>query len=707
MNQAAIPHQTDYLRIDHNYSRLTIPIFFFIIILFFSAWVRFDGITEQGLSGGDTIRQMREAKLWADGQPPRFTGIFYRPVSYFLQGLAIKIFGYTDYSIKILHDFMDMINIFLIFLLAVKFAKNLWVGVASSLLYAFLPKVIYFCRSEMVHVESTTFVLLALFFFILFDRQGKKGFKWYLLLFLAGLNSGLAANTHTDLAFLAPGYVLYLFIKSYSSQNKKKSFKEFLIHGSIFSFSFFTPYLLGFFIFGTEKVFHIMLAGGKIVKWNMDNLYNPVSKPQLFFGILNNSLNFHFGKQFFFLGILLIGVIFIMIYRIIKKQNDPLYAYFPLILILSYVFFYSCFFSGVIGSERYFIPLLPLVIFIVTLWYYKISRQFLGNYSLIGFICLFLILFFLNAKMMPGTKIPKSSYRFIYDILKDDVNPENKLLIAPVTVYSLDRGYQYDLHFGENAVYMCYLPLNNEYNLKTLKELLKGMNIRYIFLGKNIDRRLLDPNCPLRLTKIYKPWLKNEKSPYSLEKDLRIINAYIQSKGGLLVDTNWFGEIYYLTGVEMAQTKNLITNGSFEYWWKGLPMGKWKILSGKVSMSAESTDGSNSMRLEPGDKKGTIITWTFPKSFCEDAPKLRVRLDAKAGKAGRLVFYFIGYINKKWEIIKPGFVRCHFNGKWATISQDFVLTPDIKVAVFNLRVLPGAKKPAYVDNLSIERIKEQ
>ncbi|MGD2090133.1 MAG: hypothetical protein PVH61_28410 [Candidatus Aminicenantes bacterium] len=54
---------------------------------------------------------------------------------------------------------------------------------------------------------------------------------------------------------------------------------------------------------------------------------------------------------------------------------------------------------------------------------------------------------------MPGTKIPKSPYRFVYDILKHDVNWENKLLIAPVSVYSLDRGYQLDLYFGKNLVY--------------------------------------------------------------------------------------------------------------------------------------------------------------------------------------------------------------------------------------------------------------
>jgi hypothetical protein len=702
----------DCISAEHNYLKAMVPIFFLIVILFFSAWIRFDGITEQGISPGDNFRYIREAKIWAAGSPPKFAGIFYRPVSYFLHGMAIKIFGYNDYSIKILHGFMDMINILLIFFIAAKLTKNPWVGVLSSLLYAFLPKVIYLARNEMVHVESTTFVLLSIFFFILFDSQRKNRFKLYLLLFLSGLNSGLAANTHADLAFLAPGYVLYLFIKSYNSQNKRESLKEFLLFTFIFTFSFFTPYFLGFLLFGLQKVLKVFLNEASIVKWYIDNIYDPVSKPHLFFNILAKSIKYYFEKQSLFVSLLLIGTIVIIIYRKIKKQKDQLCTYLPLILIFTYVFLYSCFFSSSIAFERYYMPIVPLVIFSITIWCYKITEQFFGKYSLIGFICLFLILFLLNPKEMPGKRKYKSCYRSVYDILKENVNPENKLLIAPVTIYFLDRGYQHDLYFGKNAVYMCHLPLKNEYNPESLKKLLDGINIRYIFVGNTIDRRLIDPNCPIvdKFGKTLQPWLRNDKSPYSLEKDLEIIQAYIHSKGGLLINENRFGKIYYLTGDKSVRKKfGLITNGSFEHWWKDIPMGEWKLINGRIFKSQEATDGINSLRFEPGQKEGSRIIRIFeePRHLLENGSKLRVRLDAKAGKSDRLIFFFTAKINGKWQKVESAAVRYPGKGEWVTLSGDLVITPGMKRLIFHLRLSAGAREPAFVDNLSIELLNEE
>lgn len=552
VNHAAISRWTNCQGTGKNYRTGIIPIIFLLVILFFSAWIRFDRITKQGINPGDSFRYVREAKIWADGKPPTFEGLFYRPLSYFLQAAAIKIFGYTDYSTKILHGLMDMINIILIFLIAAGLAENAWVGVVNSLLYAFLPAVVKLTRSEMVHVEGTTFVLLAFYFFFLFDKHGKKGFKGYFLLFLSGMNSGLAANTHADLAFLAPGYVLYLFIKSYNSQNKKESLKTFVTFASIFSFSFFTPYLAGFLIFGFKKVFLVLISEFSVVTDYMKNISGSISPFQLFGEILIGSIKFFFGKPFLFISILLIGTIFIIIYRKVRKENDPLCMYLPLLLILSYVFLFSCFLNSFeIGYGRYFMALIPSLILTVSLWYYKIFKQFLGKFSLIGFTCLFLILFFINPKELPGKRKFKSPYREIYDILKNNVNSKNKLLLAPVSLYSLDRGYQLDLYFGKNAVYLCRLPFESEYNPESLNTRLNDMNIRYIFMGKQIDTRLLNHDSPV--WRRYNPWFNNDRNPYSLKKDLRIIKTYIRSKGGLLVNANRFGKIYYLPGEEDAQ----------------------------------------------------------------------------------------------------------------------------------------------------------
>ncbi|MGD2090147.1 MAG: hypothetical protein PVH61_28480 [Candidatus Aminicenantes bacterium] len=80
MNEVSGFLQTNNPGNSHNYLKQTDPIISLLIILFFSVWVRFDGITEQGISRGDRFGYLREAKLWADGKPPKFMGRFYRPV---------------------------------------------------------------------------------------------------------------------------------------------------------------------------------------------------------------------------------------------------------------------------------------------------------------------------------------------------------------------------------------------------------------------------------------------------------------------------------------------------------------------------------------------------------------------------------------------------------------------------------------------------
>jgi hypothetical protein len=386
-----------------------------------------------------------------------------------------------------------------------------------------------------------------------------------------------------------------------------------------------------------------------------------------------------------------------------KKESDPPLAYFPLILIFSYALVFAILFNHLMPAARgrILMPLLPLVIFTITIWYDKIIKQLMGKYALVGFISLFLILFLLNPKVMPGNKIYKSQYRLVYDILKDHVNSGNKLLIAPVSIYSFDRGYQSDLYFGKNAIYLVHLPIKNEYSLESLKKLLQNMNIRYIFLGRRIDRRLLNPDFPL--SGPHRGWLRNEKIPYSLEKDREIIQAYIRSKGGLIINENRFGEIYYLCDGE--EESGLIPNGSFEHWWNRFPIGKWRLVNGRISQSEEATDGSSSIRFETDDNEGSRIIWDFGDLFKEEV-KLRVRCDVKEGKSCKFCLFFTAGINGKRQIIKPGMVRYTGKGDWMSIGNDFKITPGMKGIFFHLRLFPGARAPAFVDNLSIELLKE-
>ena len=702
--------------------RSSLPVIFLIVILFFGAWVRFNGITEQGILLGDGFRHIHEAKLWATGQAPEFSGNrFYRPVSFFLQGMAIRIFGYNDYAIKLLHVIMDMISIILIFIIASILAGDLWAGAASSVIYAFLPKVVLLVRSEWLQVESTFFVLLTFFFFILF-AAGKSGKRTALfLLFLSGFSAGLAANTHADLAFLAPGYVLFLFIKSYNSQNIKKSFKEFFILASIFTFSFFTPYISGLFLFGLDRVAQVFANEFSMASHQMTSFLGHASQSSIFFRILHGPITSYFGIKFYIAVMLLAGTVLIMIYFKFKKKKEKvsLQGYLPLILILFYAFFYSSLLFS-IPMWRVLMPLLPLFIFAIALWYYKIFKQIFGKYVLIAFIGFSSILFLTNAKVFPGEAKDKyqSEFRLIYDLLKDDVNSKNKLLIAPVILYPTGSGFKLDLYFGKNAVYMYQLPINKEYNRESLGELLRGMHIRYIYLGKRLYRMLpvRAANPDFYLSEFHKRWLRNEKFHYSLEKDLEIIYAYIRDRGGKLIHENCSGKIYYLTDKKpVPQKTSLITNGSFEHWCTAffpmndvpsapMPVGEWILASGSISKSGEAAKGLSSICFEPDDKKDTRIKWTFIKSQYEEGSKLRVRLDAKVGNSDKFIFFFTAVIHGKKQFIKPGVVRFTGKGDWMTLTKNFVITPGMEELVFHLWLRAGAGEPAFIDNLSIERL---
>jgi hypothetical protein len=133
-------------------------------------------------------------------------------------------------------------------------------------------------------------------------------------------------------------------------------------------------------------------------------------------------------------------------------------------------------------------------------------------------------------------------------------------------------------------------------------------------------------------------------------------------------------------------------------------VGKWRLISGKVLKSGEATEGSGSIRFEPDDKEGSRIT-CYLGNLPENGIKLRVRLDAKVYKSCKFCSFFTAGIDGKRQIIKPGMARYTDNGDWMTIVNDFTITPGMTRFLFHLWLFPGAKDPAFVDNLSIELLK--
>lgn len=514
-------------------------------VIFSAAQIRYAGITTQGISRGDSFGYLREAKLWAENKSPEFMGgSFYRPAIYFFQGLAIKFLGYNDYSIKTLNVTADMLNILLIFLISYLLTKNKWVGIIAVLFYAFNVYVLMWARTEFPHTLSTTFVLFSLLFYLLFEHYPRNKICCKLLLFLSGFFVGMAANTHPDLAFLGPGYVFCFLCSAIIQRKKSNPYITFIFNSFIFSIGFVMPYTIGVIAFGFSKVVNVFSAEVFVSQVNLTERYGESSFFTLFSNILRYSFESGIKSRIIQLGSIVgISISAIWILRWFRGKKDALISYVPIILIISYLILYSII-VGVfpIHYTRLFLPLFPLFLIMIVYWYYKFFKMFSVRWGIVLFVFVFTASFFFQISQLPGKKYPQSQYRHIYDVLKNKIDSKNKVMIAPACVYSFDLGFQCDLYFGNNSIYLCRLPLDETYSVEMLHKVIDSMNISYIFISKEIDTRLMKPDFSLSPT--YEAWFRREGEPYSLAKDLEILHKFIQNEGGTLVKETCWGSIY-------------------------------------------------------------------------------------------------------------------------------------------------------------------
>lgn len=526
-----------------------IPLAIFLGTLGAGTFVRFEGITEQGMSAGDGFYYLAEAKLWADREAPEFySGRFYRPVAYLLDGWAVRYGGYNDYSIKVLSASMDTINLVLIFVIGCLLGPNAWCGAGAALLYAFPSTIIRWARNEMVHVQSGTFVLLAFFSFVVFyklkDKGPCRGMLAWTLLFLSGFSSALAANVHPDLAFLGPGYIVCLLITTQFHADWRRFARLTISRSAVFTLGFVIPYLIGFAAFGFETVIDVFTAEMTLATSGRENVLESPGYLMVMVNILHYSLKYafleyltstYFDRTLFFLLPLLAAPI-AMGYRAWRGSEGYALAYCSFILLMVYCIGYTLTFNAFeMRKARIFVPLIPLVTLTISYWSYSLAKGLPRRTGLILYLVFISTLFGVTSKRLPGNETPKSQFRAIHDILKDKVNGERRVLIAPVIAFSFDRGFQSDLYFGkEGAVYFRDLTApEGEYNSESLGRVLQDQKIGYVFISPILYRKLLrdDHNQSVR------SWVFNPPSPYTLEKDRAAIIGYInRHRGGQFIN---------------------------------------------------------------------------------------------------------------------------------------------------------------------------
>ncbi|MFC1461289.1 ArnT family glycosyltransferase [Verrucomicrobiota bacterium] len=534
-----------------------LPLILFAGILAFAAYPRFINLTNEGMTGCDTFQYWILGHQWALGNytlSDGYAGELFRPVVFALHGFAMRLFGFNDYAIKMLHASMDMINILLVFGIAALIGRSLWVGLFSALLYAFLPAVIGQSRHELIHIPSATFVLLSVLFYVLFDLIEKRGriLLGLLCVGLSGFALGCASGVHTELAFLFPPLAIMMVLSTVLVPGRRKRviLGRLLLWGGVFSLGCLSIYLAGGCYYGFEKVNELTLGVSSTLPQSQ------VVPFQITAGFLTRgiaSLTSNVVESLF------LGTVVVMVALGAAKVSTRVVWYVPWVCWLGYGILFERFIGGGEQAEnfRLLIPLIPLVCVAIVSWYWNaivtiVRRKWVANCA-VGLGCIFLAWygFIPYRSALAGHRAHyQTNFRAVHDVLKDKVDKNNKLLVASYLQPTARRGFQQRMYFGNKAIYIIDCGPN-----KSLEAVLAENRISYVYVGKRkLDEGILrqemfyrhDLNDPAKC--IPAPLVLGEcygmnNQTYSLEKEHAFLADVIRNKGGKTIWSNADGTI--------------------------------------------------------------------------------------------------------------------------------------------------------------------
>lgn len=708
-SSAAVEAPSMMLRLWERY----LPLCLFAAIFITAAWVRFDGVTRQGVMRGDSFKYLREARIWADGREPEFMiGRFYRPAVYFLQGWAIRIGGDNDYSIKVMHGVLDLFSLTMLTLIASLLCRSYWAGLAAPLLYALNPQIVYYVRTETAHAISTFFVLLALLLFVLFERTAvadaqRRRLNW-LFLFMSGVCSALAANSHPDLAALAGGYVLYLVIGNFLNPTPTGRMKLTIQQVGLFGLGFICPYAMALPLLGSEALTNVavieLLAGTRGGRKSGVDFSVLMTRPLETFRWFRGSLHSFLGPGAH-IRVAAFSVPFVMAWLAWRRSEKWGSAHLPLLLIGVYFIAYGLLANNFITRlYRVLIPIFPLILLMITVWPYKLAQCHLRRGHNLLYLAIFTLMFYTGPKRF---YVRRSPYRVVYEILKDKVDENNKVLIAPAVAYRSDRAWRSRYYFRANAVYQINLPIVEEYSVDYLEELLSERSISYILIVNRIDRRYL-----ANLRNIG-GWRGSEDSPYTVFKDRKNLLEYVRRHEGHLVRKRSWGELYWVDQTpsrHWSEHANLIANGSFEQWSNEGP-DRWRVSGKSVLELSDVTDGAQAAIMpipRASAKQGTRLVHRLKIPEGVRGSRLYVAMDAKAAP-GSLSYAVYAPVNGRMEAItsprRPGISdwrNYDGDGDWRRLLCDVEIPDQTDRRKMNLIIMlrPGASQPALIDDVS-------
>lgn len=523
-------------------------------ILALAGCLRFFMLSEIGIWGSDTLYYLTVARGWTDAPEG------YRQVILGLYALVLRLGGESDWSIKALNVSLDVCNVLLAFWIARRISGRDRVALVTALSYALLPRAIVYARSELFHTAATSFLLISVAFLI-GSLTTAAGTRRWALLALSGLFIGLGYGVHIDLMPFVPGMVACVLLGALDGSRERlrplrHRVAAALAHGGAFLASAVSVMLpLG--VWHTVVGFAARLgrqqaasagggAGGSLAS---------IPYPELFHNMVE--FNSSAPTAFVFFALAIAAVARVLWLRVLpgdgrRPGSHPalgLAGFAPAIVVFSHLLLYPHTIWYL--DPRHFLAAMPLVLTSLFVWMDQGMALLPGSPArrAVLYVCAALALIGVNASSLPApmemrakirrehrllyrlahpptvpddpweifqpAKYPISTYRVVYEFLKDRVDEHNRLLVAPYVISSTGgtrRGFRQ--YFGDDAVYI-------EDCTGSLEAFIDEQRIRYLVFARfNLKALERTPTC----------WGLDERS-YSVDAEAERFRAFVIEHG--------------------------------------------------------------------------------------------------------------------------------------------------------------------------------
>lgn len=419
-----------------NYSHIIILLSFLCLFLveFFSF------LFELGISGSDTVYYIQAAEKWVRGD--YVLTYHYRPLSYFLYSLALKILGFEFYSIKILNGLVSILSFVLLYRLFQKELNKNHSALLSGI-FLVLPTTISYAKTELMHALAGLFftgTLLAIHNF-----YTTKDKKWLIVTFFL---LGLSLNIHRSSVLFFP----FIIIITALTLHKIKSINPSTLTWPFLAFLI--PIAVPMYIWGIEEVYQTFLGRYNRIHSHIET---PTDGILTWLNINIGIVKYVIGNQKWLLYLYPISLVTTIIYGLYTKKYSLIVLNTCLqISITLWVLFISS-----APMSRHFLP----YIFIVLLNYYYsfIILTLKIKYKTYLYIILFVALLtspriehYPNI-LYASTHLARANL-YVFNNFKLDMerlltNKNDKVLFLPLTFSSTRSHLTLQAYLGDQIVY--------------------------------------------------------------------------------------------------------------------------------------------------------------------------------------------------------------------------------------------------------------